>query len=275
MNKTEIYRDIYANISDAAASEAIHAAISVFVETSIPVAIPFAIIKGIAQTAMMSVYDDVIARQISHNQKEKILTVFDYAQSEYWALAKEHEWSIEHPEGELYFNNIKEFIEGVVVAAMNECQNKKLSLLGGFFGRSAYYGIYDLDKFHHIRTLLSKLTYRQICLLKIINDRFVNIDPKLCICNSYICVELNELLQYGFWQMNGISFSTNNSGPIQVGNIIPTPYCKSFIEHLSLSGISEKDIDDIYMRLSLQPIESIGVLTEEEYAKSNTWQTLE
>ena len=109
MNKTEIYRDIYANISDAAASEAINAAISVFVETSIPVAIPFAIIKGIAQAAMMSVYDDVIARQISHNQKEKILTVFDYAQSEYWALAKEHEWSIEHPEGELYFNNIKEF----------------------------------------------------------------------------------------------------------------------------------------------------------------------
>lgn len=274
MSKTEIYRDIVANISDAAASEAINAAISVFVETSIPVAIPFAIIKGIAQTAMMSVYDDVIARQISHNQKEKILTVFDYAQSEYWALAKEHEWSIEHPEGELYFNNIKEFIEGVVVAAMNECQNKKLSLLGGFFGRSAYYGIDDLDKFHHIRTILSKLTYRQICLLKIINERFLNIDPQLCICNPYICVELNELLQYGFWQMNGISFNTNNSGPIQVTNIIPTQYCENFIEFLPLNCISIHDINDIYTQLSLQPIEAIRVLTEEDYENSTTFHEL-
>ena len=154
--------------------------------------------------------------QLSEIQKKKFDVVITRATETFYKLVNTEEQTLLHSESYDYIQNTFEFSLHILQNAMNEFQMKKLVILGDFWGKSIADGNIDWDNLHIEGNILNSLTYRQLILLKLLDDGFPEDQQELCINNPSICVELNQLLQLGFWKTSGVYFGTNNSGHIQI-----------------------------------------------------------
>ncbi len=193
--------------------------------------------------------------QLSEIQKKKFDIVINRATKTFNKLINTEEQTLLHPESYDYIQNTLEFSLHILQNAINEFQFKKLEVLGDFWGKAIADGNIDWDNLHTEGNIFNSLTYRQLILLKLLDDGFLEDQQELCINNQTICVELNQLLQLGFRQTSGVYFGTNNSGPIQISQLKKTDFCSTFVERMMLSNIDKKDIESVKNSLFVKDID--------------------
>lgn len=198
-------------------------------------------------------YSEFKRRQLSALQSGKVDKVFKVAYETFCSLVGENDWNMDAPDAEDYLRNLYEVEENVVFSAMNEGQQKKISVLGHFLGRSIYSGRKDWDTLQHYVSLIDKLTWRQLVLVKLIKEQFPGCDRTLSVMDASSNVELAGLLQYGFWSINGATFGTNHSGAHSVSMLPPTEFCNTFYEDVMLdASVTDADVCRVVESLHLK-----------------------
>lgn len=174
------------------------------------------------------VIKDVVSRQLSDMQKARVNEVRDFAISTFYKLVeKDKGWKDNGPEGDAYIQTIAESIEDVFNKAVNESRRAKRIILGAYLGTSLYHSNSpqpDMENFFYISTIIDRLTFRQLCMISLIGNKFDEIkkgDEKLCITDEVSISELNDLRSQNFWQP-AIGFMGGVPKEIPIDYIIPT-----------------------------------------------------
>lgn len=203
--------------------------------------------------------------QLSTIQDAKFNIVITRAKATFDRLAITENLIDIHPESYDYIQNSLEFSLHILQNAINKSQFKKLEVLGDFWGKSIADGNIDWDNLHTEGNIFNSLMYRQLILLRLLDDGFPENQQELCINNPSICVELNQLLQLGFWKTSGVYFGTNNSGPIQISELKKTNFCSNFVERLMLNNLDIVDVEKVKNSLFIEESdETLHKMTEED-----------
>jgi hypothetical protein len=125
---------------------------------------------------------------------------------------------------------------------------------------------------HQIITMAGTLSFRQIVLIRLINEGFLGIIPEMFITNPSACVEVSRMQDYGLWMTDKVTFKDDASAEIQIKVLMPTAYSKMVGDALMLDKLSEEDIKRTIESLALsekgEPAEGI---TKEDFDASNFW----
>lgn len=240
-----------------------------------------AIVKGTMQAVMQNCYDDIRARALSSREIEKHDHFFDVAERTYFELAAQNydtSAGQAYVLGDEYIEQLREIAEHASIEAMRESQAKKIEVLGWYYGGEFFRNgpIQNFDEMHQIVSMVSALTFRQIVLIRLIDEGFKDLDENLYVTEPTMCVEINRLKDYGIWQTEGASFGINESWHIQLKTIIPTIYSEKVCKVLMLDKISEEDINRTIDGMELKPDGSpMKMLREEEYRKHTEWQIID
>lgn len=171
-------------------------------------------------------------------------------------------------EGQL--KNAYEVSEELMLAAIRQSQDKKVEILGRYYGKTFYYGKIEWQDMHQIIMMTGTLTYRQVVLIRLICESFKGISPEMFVSNSSACVEINRMRDYGLWMTDMAMFKNNASAAIQLKQLKPTDYTQIVYDALMLEKLSEEDIKRTIDSLALsdqgEPAEGI---TKEDY-ENNT-----
>lgn len=240
-----------------------------------------AVARGALQGVMQNCYDDVRARMLSVREIEKHDHFFDVAERIYFELvAQNYDTSAgqTYVLGDEYIEQLREIAEHASIEAMRESQAKKIDVLGWYYGGEFFRNGPNLnfDEMHQIVSMVSALTFRQIVLIRLIEEGFKGLDENLYVTEPTMCVEINRLKDYGIWQTEGATFGINESWHIQLKTIIPTHYSEKVCKVLLLDKLSEEDIKRAIDGMELKPEGSpMKMLTEDDYRKHTEWQILD
>lgn len=219
------------------------------------------IVKYLVKRGFDKVIKDIVSRQLSEMQKARVNEVRDFAISTFYKLAVENGWEDHSSEGDAYTQSVAESIEDVFNRAVNESRRAKRVLLGALLGSVMYYSNSpqpDMENFFYISAIVDKLTFRQLCLISMIGNRFLDIkgsNDDLCITDKVAISELEDLRAQGLWQPSfGYSGGPKeNNHPIPLDFILPTKTTNA----LKKSIIFPDEIKDDYSRV----VESLCIKT--------------
>lgn len=237
-----------------------------------------AVAKGTMQGIMQNCYDEVQSMALSKREVAKHNLVFDIAERVYFEFAAtniDNSVSQTFVIDQAYLENISETAEHVSLEAIRQSELRKIEVLGRYYGREFYFHgpQIDFQDMHQIITMVGNLTYRQIVLIRLINEGFAGYDSNLFISNPSACVEINRLRDYGIWKTTGAAFGINESGAIQLCTLVATGYTKMVCESLMLERLS---MDDINRTVESLRLSSEGTpkheLSEEDYIQHTSWQ---
>lgn len=258
-------------------SETLSSALGLPPGTGLAIATAKGVAKGVAQTAVLNVYDDICSRQISKLEVSKVNYAFDIAEKVFWEFVdKEGEnagYTFDSASSE--FENAMQVAEGFLLQSMKEFERKKLDVLGRFYGKSLYYGDNQWEAIHHTLKMTDRLTYRQIVLIRLICEKFPDIDPTCSITAKDACIETMDLVNFGIWTTPGAYLSQNNSNPIRLETIAPTEYSFELSKKLMLERIPKEDVDKVIETLCIarsdRTDELITVDDKKRINNSMTW----
>lgn len=261
----EIIKNTISEVASAATEAGFTAVITAAGYPMLKLALPF--VKGLILGLIENCYNDCAQRTLSIREAKKLDRVSIVATQTFRELAEKDgvvAWEMNlNPE---YFDYAFEVAEHATIEAMRQSEQRKVDVLGRYYGNRFYQGFTDWQDTHQIITMIGMLTFRQIVMIRLISERFKGSDDNLFISNPSACVEINRLLDYGIWQSEGASFGINNSWTIPLKNIVPTAYCRIIKEELMLDYLSEKDITETIESLHLTKEGSpLEMLTKEEY----------
>lgn len=188
------------------------------------------VVSFLLKKGLDKVIKDVVSRQLSDMQKAKVNEVREYAILTFYKLAEENGWEDNGAEGEAYTQTIAESIEDVFNKAVNESRKAKRILLGALLGSTMYYSNSshpDMENFFYVSTIIDRLTFRQLCLVLMIGNKFLDVKGDrhdLCITDKVSISELDDLKSQGLWQpifahMGG---PKENAHPIPLDCFVPT-----------------------------------------------------
>lgn len=124
--------------------------------------------------------------------------------------------------------------------------------------------------------MIERLSFRQIVLIRLISERFPEINPELCITAPDACVEVMELINYGIWKAPGAFLSQDNSRPIPLKTLEPTPYAEKLNSELMLNNLTKEDVEHIIKTLkigeSANTNETFSVDELSEIKNSMSWE---
>ena len=219
------------------------------------------IAKYLVKRGLDKVIKDIVSRQFSDMQKAKVNEVRDYAILTFYKLVKENGWDDSCAEGDLYTQSVAESIEDVFNKAVNESRKAKRILLGALLGSTMYYSNSPqphMENFFYISTIIDRLTFRQLCLILMIGNKFHDIKGdyhELCITDKVSISELNDLRSQDLWQpifshMGGV---IENEHPIPLTYIAPTKTTIDLISAIIFPDEIKEDFDRV--------VESLGIKT--------------
>lgn len=243
------------------------------------VAVSTMLLKGAAQTAVLKTYDDIRQRQISSLETSKVEYSFQKAENVFWEhVEKEgaenagYSFDVYSPD----YEGARQYAEGFLLQSMREFEHKKLDVLGSYYGRNMYYGNTQWERIYQTQKMIERLSYRQIVLVRLISEHFKGEDPEHCITAPDACVEVMELLNYGIWKAPGAFLNQDNSQPIKLKSLVPTPHADKLNVELMLDKIEDADIKHIMATLRIGPSENVNeTLTLEDVTDmkdSMTWE---
>lgn len=210
--------------------------------------------KGAAQTAVLNMYDDILHRQISLIETSKVKYTFQKAEKVFWEFVEKegvenagYSFDAYSPE----YEGARQAAEGFLMQSMEEFEHKKPDVLGSYYGRNMYYGNTQWERIYQTLKMIERLTYRQIVLIRLISKHFKSEDPEHCITAPDACVEVMELLNYGIWKAPGAFLGQDNSQPIKLKSLEPTPYADQLNVELMLDMIEDADIKHITATLGI------------------------
>lgn len=188
------------------------------------------VVRFLLKKGLDKVIKDVVSRQLSDMQKAKVNEVREYAILTFYKLAEENGWEDNGSEGDAYTQTIAESIEDVFNKAVNESRKAKRILLGALLGSTMYYSNSshpDMENFFYVSTIIDRLTFRQLCLVLMIGNKFLDVKGDrhdLCITDKVSISELDDLKSQGLWQplfahMGG---PKENAHPIPLDYFVPT-----------------------------------------------------
>lgn len=214
-----------------------------------------ALLKGTSQTVVLKTYDDIFQRKISKLEAAKAEYSFQKAENVFWDFVdKEGDKNAGYTFDKYSpdYESARQAAEGFLMQSMREFERKKLDVLGSFYGRNLYYGNDQWEYIFQTQKMIERMSFRQIVLIRLISERFPEINPELCITAPDACVEVMELINYGIWKAPGAFLSQDNSRPIKLKTLEPTPYAKKLTEELMLDDIAEEDVEHIIKTLKIR-----------------------
>ncbi len=213
------------------------------------------LLKGTAQTAVFKMYDDVNQRRISIIEASKIEYSFQKAENVFWDFVEKEGYETAGYSFDAFsseYEGARQAAEGFLMQSMREFERKKLDVLGSYYGRNLYYGNNQWESIYQTQKMIERLSFRQIVLIRLISERFSGINPELCITAPDACVEVMELINYGIWKASGAFLSQDNSRPIQLKTLEPTPYAEKLNVELMLHDLAKEDVDHIIKTLKIR-----------------------
>lgn len=185
------------------------------------------IVKYLLKRGLDKVIKDVVSRQLSDLQKTKVNEVRDYAILTFYKLAEENGWEENNSEAYSYTQAITESIEDIFNKAVNESRRAKRIILGAYLGSSLYHSNSpnpSWENFFYISTIIERLTFRQLCMISLIGQRFDGFKKegeRLSITDKVAITELNDLQSQNFW-LPAMSFMGGTPKEIPLDYITPT-----------------------------------------------------
>ena len=165
-----------------------------------------------------------------------------------------------------------EVAEHATMEAIRQSEQKKIDVIGQYYGKRFYQGPADWQDMHQIITMAGSLTYRQMVLIRLICDGFDGISSEMFITNPSACVEINRMQDYGLWMTDMAMFKDDSSAKLQIKLLKPTRYAKMVYDALMLEKLSDDDIKRTMESLAIseegEPAEGI---TKEDYEAATTW----
>lgn len=236
------------------------AIISVHTGNAGPLVAP--IVKYLLKRGFDKVIKDVVSRQLSDMQKAKVNEVRDYAILTFYKLAEENGWEENDSEAYSYTQTIAESIEDIFNKAVNESRRAKRILLGAFLGSSLYYSNSskpNCENFFYISTIIDRLTFRQLCLISMIGNKFHDIKEEnhdLCITDKVSISELNDLKSQDLWQplFGHIGGPKENEHPIPLDYISPTNTTMDLIPAIIFPNEIKDEYNKVVESLGIKPI---------------------
>lgn len=224
--------------------------------SSLPGAALSSIVKHGAQACMNKVYDDIKARQLSSMQINRVEQVLYYAQTAYYEMVDKQGWELSHPESGAYLSAHIEACEHTVINAINESQSKKIPFEGYLFASQYFSQNKDFDNFHMAANLLFKMTWRELVLVSIINDDWLDVEKDQYITNPAACVEVYDLVTWGLVKPNEGWVIENNSKPVHLSEISITEFGTMLSMSLLLEKITDQEKKKVIDSLQLTSIDN-------------------
>lgn len=231
------------------------------------------LVRGATIGLMNNLYDDVKKRSLSERENIKVDLLSKTSLQTFMDLAEKDgvtAWTMQIDEGQLQY--AYEVSEDLMLTAIRQSQQKKVEILGRYYGRSFYKGNIDWQDMHQIIMMAGTLTFRQIVLIRLICERFGGISPEMYITNPSACVEINRMQDYGLWMTDMVKYKDDSSAKIQIKLIKPTEYAKMVHDALMLEKLSEEDIKRTIESLAIsdegEPAEGI---TKEDFEAATMW----
>lgn len=218
------------------------------------------VVSFLLKKGLDKVIKDVVSRQLSDMQKAKVNEVREYAILTFYKLAEENGWEDNGAEGEAYTQTIAESIEDVFNKAVNESRKAKRIMLGALLGSTMYYSNSphpDMENFFYISNVMDRLTFRQLCLIYMMADKFKDIGEdinELCITDKVAISELNDLRSQNFWQP---IFGYSNGAkeyPLPLAYLIPTQTALDLKSAFVFPNEIKDDFKRVVDSLCLKPI---------------------
>lgn len=230
-------------------------------------------VRGATIGLMNTLYDDVTKRTLSERENEKVDLLAKTSLQTFMELAKKDgvtAITMQIDEGQLLY--AYEVSEDLMLTAIRQSQQKKVEILGRYYGGSFYKGNIDWQDMHQIIIMAGTLTFRQIVLIRLICEGFGGISPELFITKPSACVEINRMQDYGLWMTDMAMFKDDSSAKIQIKLLKPTEYAKMVCDALMLEKLSDEDIkrtiDSLLISDEGEPAEGI---TKEDYEAATMW----
>lgn len=245
---------------------------SAFPALSVAVGFPVGVfvkplVKGLVLGVIQNCFNDYKERTLSIAEGRKLTREYAEALKTFKDLAdKDNVVAWEMNLDESCYDYFFEVAEHMTMEGIRQSEMTKVDILGRYFGRQFYRLTTDWQDMHQMINMAGTLTLRQLVVIRLIVESFGSIEKSFFISNPSACVEINRLKDYGIWKTTGAAFGINESGPIQLAELVPTDYAKQVNEALLLEQISENDvlrtIDSLRLTPNGTPQE---VLTKEEY----------
>ena len=230
-------------------------------------------VRGATIGLMNTLYDDVTKRTLSERENEKVNLLSKTSLQTFMELAEKDgvtAITMQIDEGQLQY--AYEVSEDLMLTAIRQSQQKKVEILGRYYGGAFYKGNIDGQDMHQIIMMAGTLTFRQIVLIRLICEGFRGISPELFITKPSACVELNRMQDYGLWMTDMAMFKDDSSAKIQIKLLKPTEYAKMVCDALMLEKLSNDDIKRTIESLLIsdegEPAEGI---TKEGYEAATMW----
>lgn len=208
---------------------------------AIMLAVPFA--KGLVLGVIENCYNDCAQRILSVREAQKLRQVSEIALKTFRMLSERDcvdAWRMDiDPK---YVDYAYEVAEHVTLEAIKQSEQKKVDILGRYYGRQFYMGATDWQDMHQMITMVGALTFRQLVMIRLLSEGFKGYDGNLYISNPSACVEINNLRAYGIWQTEGALWGINESVDIQLKSLIPTLFSKKVCDLLMLDQLTNDDI---------------------------------
>lgn len=196
--------------------------------------------KSLSFRAILREYEKYKQKAVL-DEKDKLKELLRSTVNAYMNLAEKNGWDVRDYDKENVIGYVESITKGVLEYTLSEYESKKIKLYGDFLGAVVYHGDFSrIDELIYGLKVFSKLSYRQLILVKLITDNFAEIDKPTSITNVSICVEMNELMLMGFWRINGVLLETDYTSPITIGDVNCTQYAKEFVTYTNLNFSHEE-----------------------------------
>lgn len=204
----------------------------------IPAAVLTSIVKNGAQACLNVIHEDLADRQLSTIQLNRVEEVMYYAQKAYYEAIEKQGWQLVHPESEAYVQAHIEACEHTVINAINETQSKKIPFEGYLFASKYNTVSMDFNDFHMMASILLKMTWRELVLVRLFDEGFFDTVKDHNITNPVACVEIYDLVTWGLVKPAEGWVIENNSAPVPVKDISITKFGVAFSKALLLEKIN-------------------------------------
>ena len=273
-----LIRNALTQMTGAATDSAMTDIVSVYnLPMGLSLKIAQAVIKGTMQGVMQNCYDDVTSRQLSNREGEKHIMVFDVAERTFIEQAVNDgvdQMVIVMDDSQLKY--AFEVAEHVSLEAIRQSEEKKIEILGRYYGKRFYQGPGDWQDMHQIIMMTGSLTYRQVVLIRLINEGFCGVSQEMFITNPSACVEINRMKDFGLWMTDMAMFKNDSSAGIQIKMLKPTRYTGMVYDALMLEKLSEDDIKRTLESLMISDEgEPAAGITQEDYKNNTEWEYID
>ena len=129
----------------------------------------------------------------------------------------------------------------MIFTALTETDRRKDLIFGNYWGYIICNHDESFDDQYFTVSLIKKLSYRQIVLIKLIAEGLPENIRTKTITKPEISVDLNMLHQYGFWDIMGKEINANYENFRSLDGINKTKLADITYKRLSLSTIISKN----------------------------------